>query len=399
MRRVFRVLALAACAALGMAGWGAEVPADALPCTSFPLPAGTHSGSGYTAIEVGPDGKVYVGTAVYGGSAHFVRLDPLKKSWDDLFNTHAVTRETGVGLDSQSKFHAKPVVDADGLIWIATKQGNEEFTYRPEYGESRTGYPGGHLFAYNPQTGEIIDRGILLAQEGLMGGVIDTARRRLYYVSDPKSHFLIYDIAKNTVRDLGVAAPTPRYMAMDNNARVYFVSVSPPGYDGPCLNMYDPAADRLYTLGVQVEGADPKAYVSPYVLVASADGAKLFGAGMGGTCVMEYDTATVTLGKAGGFINGTVVCRLVDGVPPGDEHAGTRGQDGGFYFNSGDKLIRYLPQTRTVTVLGTIVAPGTWQGIHAQGAAVGADGTLYMKCIYPYQVLAFDQLTAPAGGK
>ena len=37
-----------------------------------------------------------------------------------------------------------------------------------------------------PKTGAIVDHGILKKQEGIMGGAIDNARRRIYYVSDPK---------------------------------------------------------------------------------------------------------------------------------------------------------------------------------------------------------------------
>src|SRR3989442_4628227 len=90
----------------------------------YPVPPATTSGSGYTAIECGLDGKVYVGTANYGASAHLVRFDPKTKQWDDLIDAHKVTRHNATGLDSHSKFHAKILVDADGTIWAATKQGN-----------------------------------------------------------------------------------------------------------------------------------------------------------------------------------------------------------------------------------------------------------------------------------
>ncbi|MHB9108232.1 MAG: NHL repeat-containing protein [Armatimonadota bacterium] len=392
MRSFYLMLALLALA------WPA---AAALPAAGFPIPKETTSDTGYTAIEVGPDGKVYVGTAWYGGSAHFIRLDPATGKWEDLFHAHQLTRDAGTGLDSQSKFHAKPLVDADRVVWVATKQGNEEFANRPEYGESATGFAGGHLFSFDTRTGRTLDHGILMKQEGIMGGAIDRARKRLYFVSDPKGHFLIYDIVKNSVRDLGRSGPTPRYMGIDAKGRVFAMGAPLPGDTSPgAVTMYDPATDKLNQLAVTVDG-DPKEYRTPYVIVMNADGTKLLGAAMSCKYVLEYDLSTVKLNNANPYANGSITCRLAAGITPGDTHAGTLGKDGCFYFNSGATLYRYNPAARTAEEVGTIAPPNNRDGatVHSQGAAVGPDGTLYMKFIYPYQVLAFDKLTAPKGGK
>lgn len=393
MRILFIMLALFALS------WPAPA---ALPAASFLVPKETTRDTGYTAIEVGLDGKVYVGTAWYGGSAHLVRLNPATGKWEDLIDAHQLTRDTGTGLDSQSKFHAKILVGADGIVWSSTKQGNEEFTNRPEYGESATGFAGGHLFSYDPQTGRTIDHGILMKQEGLMGGAIDNARKRIYYVSDPKGHFLIYDIATNAVRDLGRSGPTPRYMGIDAKGRVFIAGAPLPGDAGAgAMTMYDPQTDRLYQLSIIVEGGDPMEYKSPYVLVSNADGTRLLGAAMSTKYVLDYDLSSVKLQANNPHVNGTITCRLSGEIKPGDTHAGTLGRDGCFYFNSGNLLYRYNPQTRAAEELGTIAPPNNRDGltVHSQGAATGPDGTLYMKFLYPYQVLAFDKLTAPKGGK
>ncbi|MCM8764577.1 MAG: hypothetical protein NC830_04365, partial [Candidatus Omnitrophica bacterium] len=172
-------------------------------CEIFPIPNTFHSGSGYTAIETGSDGNIYVGTAFYGSSAHLVRFNPKNSKWDDIIDAHKLTREKGTGLDSQSKFHAKILVDKNGIIWAATKQGNENFVERPEFGENYRGYPGGHLFSFDPKTKIVIDHGILRKQEGIMGGAIDRKRKKIYYWSDPKQHLLVYDIQTGTVKDFG----------------------------------------------------------------------------------------------------------------------------------------------------------------------------------------------------
>lgn len=363
----------------------------------FFVPPATHNGSGYTAIECGLDGKIYVGTAMYGGSAHLVRFDPQTQEWKDLIDAHAVTLEKGTGLNSQSKFHAKLLVDADGTIWAATKQGNEDFNNRPEYGEDPEGYPGGLLFSYHPPSGKVGNHGILKKQEGLMGGCVDRKRRRLYYWSDPKQHFLIYDITSRSLRDLGSMGGSPRYMAIDSQGRVF-------GAGSHGLWMYEPRADRLYDLAVELKGPEP--YQAPYAIVASADGLKIFGCALNGLYVMEFDLTTIRMEARDPGTHGTITCRNVtrsipEPFPPGDQHAGTLGKDGCFYFanlsTGGVHLIRYNPSNERVEDLGVITIKGH-QGTkpqHAQGACVGLDGTLYLKFIYDYCIVSFDKLTQP----
>jgi hypothetical protein len=401
-----RMALLVVAVAVAVAAASGQQSDKTIEAEMFPIPPATHSGSGYTAVECGLDGKIYVGTAHYGGSAHLVRFDPKTKQWDDLIDAHKVTREKGTGLDSQSKFHAKILVDADGTVWAATKQGNEEFTNRPEYGENPTGFPGGHLFSYNPKTGAVRDHGILKKQEGVMGGAIDRARRRLYYWSDPKQHFLIYDIAANTVRDLGSIGGSPRYMAIDGKGRVFT-----PGRKG-VMCMYDPQKDELYDLAVKLEGAGT--YQDPYAIVTSADGKAIFGAAIGGESVMEFDLNSIGRkgkeGEGGGITpHGTIVCRHVArSIPephkPSDQHAATLGKDGCFYFpnvsNNSTHLIRYDPKKKQVEDLGVITIKGKpdIKPTAAQGACVGLDGTLYLKFISyqttPYCIVAFEKLTA-----
>ncbi len=368
-----------------------------IECEQYAVPTNTTSGSGYTAIEVGLDGKIYVGTANYGASAHLVQFDPRTKRWKDIVDAHKVTRWNGTGLDSLSKFHTKIVVDSDGTIWAATKQGNEDFVNRPEYGENPTGHPGGHLFSYNPKTGLVHDHGILLKQEGFMGGVIDRTRRRIYYRSDPKSHLIYYDIANNSVRDLGQTASPARYMAMDSKGRVFLR-----GRKG-ILCMYDPATDALADLAVRLEG--PGTYVDPYAIVMSAEGTRIFGCVTKGEYVMEFDLGSIHLGDDVPGANGTIVCRhaarsIPEPLPVGSQHAATLGKDGCFYFPnvSGDvgHLIRYDPRKRKIENLGVMRVKGKPEHklTSAQGACVSADGTLWMMFLdKPYSIIAFPKLT------
>ncbi|HON06214.1 MAG TPA: hypothetical protein P5065_06855 [Candidatus Ratteibacteria bacterium] len=375
-----------------------------IECEMFPIPDYAHNGSGYTAIEVGLDGNIYVGTANYGSSAHLVRFNPRTQKWDDIIDAHKITRETGTGLDSQSKFHAKILVDSDGVIWAATKQGNENFIDRPEFGESSTGYPGGHLFSFNPKTNIVIDHGILRKQEGIMGGSIDKKRRKIYYWSDPKQHFLIYDINKGTLRDLGTTGGSPRYTAIDNYGRVFGT-----GRAG-IIWMYDPLIDSLYDLSVKLEG--PGEYKDPYVMVISKNNKKIFACAIGGDYVMEFDLASIEFSNKKNDTNGSIICRHYaisgpDGLKGGDQHAGVLGKDGCFYYtNVVDKtpyLMRYNPDRKKTECLGIIRVKNhpDLNPLYAQGACVLSDGTIYMKFIsagggkmMPYSIVRFNKLSA-----
>ena len=372
-------------------------PAGAIDGRYYVMPREvTNRGSGYTALASGLDGRIYLGSAIYGGGGWLLEFEPNSETVKKVFNAHQITRETGTGLDAQAKFHAKLQVDADGVIWAATKQGNEDFARRPEYGENPTGYPGGHLFSFNPKSREVIDHGILKQQEGVMGGAIDRQRRRLYFWSDPKTHFLIYDIEKNTVTDMGAMGGSPRYIAIDPKGRVF--GCGRPGV----LWMFDPETDKLSDLAVRYSG--PGSYVAPYVIVTGAGGKALYGGAP--TEIIAYDLASIRLEAPGKETvpgtNGTIDCRSRAKVPdPVDLHAGAIGKDGCFYLANGQHVLRFNPKTDQCDDLGAITIDGKPLPARSspQGACVAPDGTLYLKYIYPYSLMRFDKLTVPQGDK
>lgn len=377
-------------------------PAAAIDGVIHRVPPETTSSSAYTALAASPAGKVYVGTAFYGGSSWLCELDPATAQWKKIFSAHQVTRETGTGLDSQSKIHTKIQIDADGVVWLGTKQGNEDFNLRPEYGENPTGYPGGHLFSYDPRNGQVKDHGILKKQEGLMGGAVDNQRRRVYFWSFPKQHLLIYDLAANRVTDKGATGCDARYLSIDPKGRVF--GTGRPGV----LWMYDPETDKISELAVRPEGSET--YEDPYVTVMSTDGRSIFGCAIGGKHVVEFDLTSIRLEAAGKeTVPGTCgTIRVFNRaeVPNPDkehdgQHAGTLGTDGCFYIANGHRLVRYNPKTKNAEDLGEVMLGGKpmERALAPQGAAVGPDGSLYVMYIYPLSVVEFKRLAAPQGGK
>jgi hypothetical protein len=410
-----------------------QMPPHKLPCPIAFAPDGTTTdGSGYTAIEVGRDGHVYVGSARYGDYAWLLRFDPAKKPlfMDKVASLRELTGERLSGVNTQGKLHAKIVVGPDGRIWFASKQGHEIFDTRPEY-EDPNGYPGGHLCWFDPETGFSRSVGILKRREGLQGGVIDPKRGRIYLRSEPKNHFLVYDIASGDVQDRGHVGAACRYMAIDPNGVVYTMGRS------QTLCRYDPETNYVEELRIRVDaasgGRQPSEFSPPYVLALAPNG-KLYGAGTTHPWIMEFDVDQIR--RAEGVIppsNYEVTMRnIAPAAPPGlpvqDIHAGVFGKDGRFYYpllTTGPLerraegvnpprpeqhvlLMRFDPATRKVETIG-VPAPqfdeekvkhayprsGPHKIDHIQGMAVAEDGTLFMMDIYPQlNVVWFPQLTA-----
>jgi streptogramin lyase len=393
-----------------------ETPAK-LDCRVVFAPQGTTTdGSGYTAIEVGKDGKVYVGAARYGGYAWLLRFDPAAKPtfMDKVVNMKQLTGERRHGINTQGKIHAKIVVGADGRVWFASKQAHEIFDTRPEYGEDPLGYPGGHLCYYDPKTGFSRSMGILKRQEGLMGGVIDDTRGKLYYRSEPKNHFLVYDLKTGDVRDRGHVGAACRYMAIDKQGAVYS-----PGR-GSYLARYDPKTGYVEDLEIKVEGKG--GYLAPYVIALAPNG-KLYGAAAGHPWLIEFDIGKYKPGPFPTVTMRNIAPAAPAGMPVQDIHAAVFGKDGKLYYplnttgtvEKGGKpvahlrIMRFDPATKKVATVGipnvvgldeekvkhAYARPAKYKLQYMQGAAVGADGSLYLMAIYPQlNVACFPKLTA-----
>jgi hypothetical protein len=399
------------------AGAPAEAP-PRLPCHVVFAPEGTTTdGSGYTAIEVGKDGRVYAGAARYGAYAWLLRFDPAARPtfMDKVVNLRELTGERRHGVHTQGKIHSKLLVGADGRVWFATKQAHEIFDTRPEYGEDGDGFPGGHLCCYHPATGFSRSLGILKRQEGLVGGAIDDRRGRLYYRSEPKNHFLVYAVKSGEVRDRGNVGAACRYMAIDRRGAVWTVG------RGNTLCRYDPETDYVEDHAVKVEG--PGGYESPYVLALGPNG-KLYGAGTSHPSLLEYDIETFRPGPFPEVTARNVAPAAPGGLPVLDVHAAVFGHDGKLYYplnttgplGAGGKpqqylrLMRFDPATRKSETVGvpqpvglelekikhTFPRQGDFRVYYMQGAAVGPDGSLYLLGIYPQlHVVCFPKLTVP----
>jgi hypothetical protein len=398
---------------------GAKVimPAKRIECHVVFAPEGTTTdGSGYTAIVVGLDGRVYVGAARYGGYGWLLRFDPSGKAlfMERVVSLQELTGENLQGINTQGKIHGILIVGPDGRIWFVSKQAHEVFGTRPEYGEDPAGYPGGHLCYFDPKTGFSRSMGILKKQEGLMGGAMDKERNKLYYRTEPKNHFLTYDIKTGKVQDRGHTGAAGRYMVIDKEGAVYTIG------RGDYLCRYDPLTGYVEDLAVKLEGAGH--YTAPYVLQLGPNG-KLYGVGTSHPWVLEFDIANYKKGLFPEVTVRNVAPAAPQGLPIQDIHAAVFGKDDKLYYpllttgpleKDGKPqqhilLMRFDPQTNQSEVVGVpdpmvddtkvkhaYVRGEKYKMDYMQGAAVGPDGSLYLMDIYPQlNVVCFPGLTAP----
>ena len=381
---------------------------EPLFCWATPVPAEyANNKSGYTACVAGPDGKVYLGTANYYDYGDWLAYDPRDRSIERVVNLSRTIAENLYDINTQGKTHTQLAIGPDGRIYGGTKQGHELFATRPEIGEQAGGYPGGHLIAYDPRTGLAQDLGILRAQDGLMNGIVDHERRRIYFKTEPRMHFLIYELDTHQVIDKGRVGTWSRYIDMDDRGDVWIPNRGR-------MTRYDVERDELVEYKVRVPAGAPP-YEKPYACVIGGGGSKL-GAdfnrrGMklyGGDLrqIQEFDLAST----ASGVVPMRYVCNAVPEpfAQSSDIHTMIQDAKGRIYWTADvgqnpkqTLIMRYDPHRGQGECLGYVVDAefAEHRDLHnglgsIQGSAIGPDGTLYIMATYPYYILEFPRLTA-----
>lgn len=208
----------------------------------------TNQESGYFSIVEGLDDRVYVGCAKYGVNAYLVEYNPMSAAIRMVVDVHRVLRKVLTGFGAQAKIHTRNNVGASGKIYFGSKQGY------PEKGESRSDYPGGYVFAYDPKTGETENFGMPMKHHGVISVTPDEARG-LCYISTcddgrplEHSHFMVLDMKTKTYRDLDDSEHSYAFIVVDHKGRAYHPM------RGGTIARYDPDSGKLEKLPVTVDG-------------------------------------------------------------------------------------------------------------------------------------------------
>ncbi|MEJ7586772.1 MAG: hypothetical protein WKI04_04340 [Ferruginibacter sp.] len=126
------------------------------------------------------------------------------------------------GFQWQAKIHSKIIEGADGYMYFSTDGGESKEEY---FMNHPSGYAGGFFMKWHPQAKTFVNLGMGLQYESIKDIDIDPATGTLYGVSYPQAHFLVYDPAKNIMRDLGRlgSSHVPRVLFTDWWGNCYYV--------------------------------------------------------------------------------------------------------------------------------------------------------------------------------
>jgi len=200
----------------------------------------------WSALLVGGDGKVYVGLAYHGGDGHLVYYDSRADLMHDVGPLTALCGEQFLKRGPQAKIHTKFGEGQDGRVYFGTQYGLD-FDFA-RYG-TKWGYPGGHWMAYDPNAGRVLDFGVGIANEGLVTGKYDPLFNRIYAITDPRGHFVYYDVASHSVRDKGRInnwESLCRTLAVDDQGNVYG------SFGRGQIFRYDPKTDSIRELSIRL---------------------------------------------------------------------------------------------------------------------------------------------------
>ena len=122
----------------------------------------------------------------------------------------------------QGKVHSQIVEGPDGCMYFTTDGGETRMLYLMDHPRS---YAGGYFFKWDPATERLTNLGMALRYESVKDITIDRLSGLVMGVSFPQVHLLLYDPAKNDLRDLGRvgSAHVPRVLFSDWFGNMYYV--------------------------------------------------------------------------------------------------------------------------------------------------------------------------------
>jgi hypothetical protein len=102
---------------------------------------------------------------------------------------------------------------------------------------------------YDPVTDKVTDLGLALKNNGLLTMTMDPSREKLYALTYPQAHFLIYDIPSGKTKDMGQVQnwdAISRTLAVDDLGRVYGC------WGRGKIWRYDPDKEAIENLHIQL---------------------------------------------------------------------------------------------------------------------------------------------------
>jgi sugar lactone lactonase YvrE len=162
----------------------------------------------YNAVTAASDGKIYYVLCAHNidVGAQMYSYDPATGRVKHLGDLTEAVGEKGLKAIPQGKSHVS-FYEHQGKLYFAThlgyyqNVGGKELVGVPPPGYKP--YPGGHFLSYHIATGKFEKLASAPAGEGIITMAMDPKRGRLYGLTWPSAKFLVYDLAKKELKDLG----------------------------------------------------------------------------------------------------------------------------------------------------------------------------------------------------
>ena len=122
----------------------------------------------------------------------------------------------------QGKIHTKITFDPAGNVYFGTDGGESREEYLMNHPR---GYGGGYLMKWDPVAQQMTNLGMPMRYESIKDIDVDPESGKIYAVSYPQAHFLVYDPQTNDLEDLGRmgSAHVPRIIFTDQWGNCYYV--------------------------------------------------------------------------------------------------------------------------------------------------------------------------------
>lgn len=319
------------------------------------------------SLTTGRDGMIYGGTT--GDKGHlFFRFDPKTRTVTDLGHlvksgTQLYTRTKPI----EQKIHHALVSAPDGSIYGGT--GQNVAMGGPWYKTDED--EGGHVFRYDPRTGQCDDLGIPVPHEWIINLASNVECTILYGMTYPLNHLFSCDLRTGSMRIVGQVRGLT---AGDSGASHEIICDLAGNVYGSCgegyLFKYEPERDEIIETDIALPGGSVRIDA-----LARDEKGLIYGACWESGHLFSFDPATEELKILGQPNPGPRLPALVfgrDGLLYG-------AAGGGDQYNTRTAFVfSYDPKSGELEEVGDIYDPASGiRGQRMHAMTVGLDGTLY----------------------
>jgi hypothetical protein len=187
-----------------------------IPYPDFPDANSTWGSIGYNPA----DKSVYVGVTNHKDKVGLYVYNTVNKT----MKLNGFVQNLGYLRDFQwqGKVHSKIVPGPDGAVYFSTDGGESKEEYLMDHPK---GYAGGYLMKWDPKTQKLTNFGMTLQYESIKDVEVDHETGKIYAVTYPQVHFVIFDPKTNKLNDLGRlgSSHVPRVIFTDKWGNCYYV--------------------------------------------------------------------------------------------------------------------------------------------------------------------------------